>query len=295
MYDARGKSSNQSGLIFGVFTVAVVAVAFFGVLLMPHGKKTGAVPGVAVASQPQHAVLTVLTDTPTRNYIVALGKVSPRASERLDADVATAIADGAGKNEIAIMMMKSTQEDLLSEIQHLARADVSHFDKAMQMTKSGLGKLSSSRSKWCKGTTYETFASLGPARVQARIQNEFGYGTPAYAWMLDLNTLLLEAIIDAKANPVQHGPMSPKDQQAMQGVMVRLITNPQIMQLMSVQGDQAAMMRAMRNLDMCSLGVTGIDAFQSLPRDTRGRMWGEVFSGMDENELQRAMAQMGAF
>lgn len=296
MYDARGNSSGRSGLLFGALTVAVVAVAFFGILLMPHGQSKSAVPGIAQNAPEGHAVLAVLTDRPTRKYVEALVRVLPDSAKRLDAEVEDAIADGADEAELALLLMKFPQDDIYAQVHHLAKADVRHFDQLLRLTKSGLGKMSSTRSKWCKGATYESFATMGPERIERMIEREFGYGTPAYGFAAELNTVLLEAIADAKVNPVHYGAMTAKDKTAMQGAMMQLIANPQIMQLMSLQGqDKATMTRAISNMDFCSLGVTGISAVERLPKDTRGRMWGEVFSKVDERAIQRAMSGMPAF
>lgn len=296
MYDARSSSGSgqKSGIIFGVLTVCVVAAAFFGVLLMPGGgkDKPTLISGTAGA---ETQLLTVLDDAATKKYINTLTRVSPRAAKKLDAKVSDALADGADKNELAVLVMEAMQEDVISDMKYLAKADIRHIDGIVGASKSSLQKLSSSNSKWCKGSTYESFADMGPAQVEAKVRREFGYGSGAYTWGLDMQVRVLEAIEDAKVNPKSYGRMTAKDEQAVQMLSMRLISDPQVMKLMSLGGqDKAAMARAVKGMDFCRLAVTGLGALQSLPKATRERMWSDAFAQMDLKNLDKMM-RMSAF
>ena len=295
MYDARKSNggAGQSSLVFGLIIFAVVALAFFGILMMPKGTSNSkpAMPGLA---QTDAEFLNILDDNATRKYVTTLTRVAPRSADKLGRDAADAIASGASDDELAFLVMQSLEGDMLKNVRHLAKADVKHFDAFLKMSKGGLRKLSSTRSKWCRGSYYEQFASQSPAQIEQMIYQEFGYGSGGYTWGIGLNTLLLEAIEDAKSNPKSYGSTTAEDDRAMQSLMMRMITNPQIMQLMALQGqDEATITRAVSNLDFCSLGVTGIEALQSLPKETRGRLWAEGFKQMKNGGLEKAMRQMG--
>ncbi len=290
MYDARG-GGTKSTLIFGGITFAVVGLAFFGVLMAPNGSKKSSpnVPGLAQAQDTP--LLAKLDDPITRDYVVTLARVSPRAADQLDADISAALDDRASKDELAMIVMESFSTDMLSNARHLARADVKHFDAMLNEFKSGLRKMAGSRSKYCKGAFYEKLADENPLKIQRMVLGEFGYDSAGYKWGVKFNTQILDAIEDAKANPVRHGRLSAKDEQALQGLTLRLISDPQIVKIMSMQGsDKASAMRAARSLDLCRLGVTGIDALQSLPPGTRGRLWSEGFRQVKSGELEDLMS-----
>lgn len=296
MYDARSSSGSgqKSGVIFGVLTVGVVAAAFFGVLLMPGGDKdkTTLISGAAGADA---QLLMVLDDAATKKYVNTLTRVSPRAAKKLDAKVSDALADGADENELAVLVMGAMQADIVSDMKYLAKADIRHIDGIVGASKSSLQKMSSSNSKWCKGSTYESFADMRPAQLEAKVRREFGYGSGAYTWGLDMQVRVLEAIEDAKTNPKSYGRMTAKDEQAVQMLSMRLISDPQIMKLISLGGqDKTAMARAVKGMDFCRLAVTGLGAVQSLPKGTRERMWADAFDQMDLKDLDKMM-RMSAF
>lgn len=297
MYDARSNQSEQSGLIFGVVTVLVISIAFFGVLMWPNKSTDKNIP-MADATQEASQLAATLDDEVTRTYLASLNRIAPQSAARLETAAAKAAKGGANKDELALLVMDSLGEDLVSNAKSLAKADVRHFDAILDISEKGLRSLSQSHSKWCTGRHYERYVGMSPAGLQQVVQDEFGYGSPAYEWGLQVNIIALEAIEDAKSNPRNYGRMTAADEMAMQTVAMRMLTNPQVMQLMTLQGaSQADQMRAVRNLDFCSLAVSGIDAVQSLPNDTRARLWVEGFHEINNGGLERAMkmGQRGAF
>ena len=297
MYDARDRISEPSQIAFGIITILVVGIAFFGVLNWPSGDKVGTRP-VAETSAPTSQLASLLDDPVTDAYLTQLNRVSPQSAVQLENVAAEAIATGADKDEIALLVLDSLSGEMASHAKSLAKADVRHFDAMLDISEQGLRSLSQSRSEWCTGAHYESYAGKSPTQMERSIRNVFSYGSPAYEWGLKVNLIALEAIEDAKANPRNYGRMTPADEMALQTLAMRMLTNPQVMQLMTLQGaSQAEQMRAVRNLDVCSLAVTGIDALQSLPQDTRARLWVEAFHEMNNGGLERAMqmGQMGGF
>ena len=295
MYDARGKSSDQSGLFFGILIIAVVGLAFFGVLMMPQ-KSDAANIAADETNQSNVELLAALDDRSTQTYVATLNRLSPRSAQRLEKDVSRAIKNGANKDELADLVMQSVMTELISNSQHLARADVKHLDALLNLSESGLRTMSRSNSKWCKGAHYERLIGSSPQAMQYMVQENFGYSSPAYDWGIQFNTVMLEAIADSKANPQTYGKITSADERRLQRLAMTLVSNPEIMKLAAIQGgNKAATQRAIRGLNFCSLAVTGIDAVQGLPKDTRGRLWAEGFRQMDNGELEKAMSQMNAF
>ncbi len=293
MYDARGRTGGSSGLLFGGITIGVVAAAFFGVLLMPSGA-AGTAPDTVSVAQGSDALLDVLDDLDTNDFVTALNRVAPESAKKLNQKAAAALARGADKDELADLVMASMDADLFANAQYLADADVKHFDAILQLSETGLTQLTGAGSKWCSGAHYEQFATASPDRIEDLIRDQFAYGTGGYRWGVQFNLVLLEAMADAKAHPRSYGAMTAQDQQALQGLAFQMMANPQVMQLMTLQGrGQAEMTRAMRGLDFCSLAQTGIDAVQSLPDGTRSRLWAEGLSQIKGGGLQDAMRQMG--
>lgn len=296
MYDAREKSMGQSGLLFGVLTIAVISIAFFGILLMPSKSAPGKIASSGTTSSGEQ-LLAVLDDRSTRKYIIALNRVSPRATKNLDEAANAAIATGASKDELVQLVMESLEAELPNNMRYLAKFDVKHLDTLLSLSESGLRSLSGANSKWCKGAHYESFAGISEQAMERIVMKEFGYGSPIYDWSMQFNAAFLEAIADSKTNPSQHGKPTPSDEIALQTLAMKMVSNPQVMQLATMRGqDQASMQRVMRNLNVCHLALTGIDAIQSLPKETRGRLWAEGVREMNNNGgLEKAISQMGGF
>ena len=93
MYDARGgrsrSGSSDSGLLFGVLTIIVVAGAFFGVLMAPDflGGKSDTSFAANEAGPGATVVTRALPDDATKRYVSALQRVSPQAAQSLEANV----------------------------------------------------------------------------------------------------------------------------------------------------------------------------------------------------------------
>lgn len=295
MYDARGSQSggSNSNLMFGLITIAVIGIAFFGILLMPSGNKSAPVQLSETSAQDSETLIAGLDDPTTQRFLNALNVVSPEFMTDMQTQARKAIARGDSRDDVTQMVMQAYVEELPRLTKYIAKADVAHFDKMLNHTKGGLRQMQSGNGKWCKGATYEKFATMRPAQLQAMMQREFAYGSDGYKWAIGFNALMLEAAADGKANPQTYGAMTSRDEAAMQGVMIKMIADPQVLKLMQLQGaSKAEMARATKNLDFCGLGISAINALGGLPKDTRGRMWGEMFRKMNSRDFQRQMQMM---
>lgn len=296
MYDARGpQTGNNSNLIFGAAIIAVIAIAFFGILMMPSGGKSNApVPMAAASDKGNLAVLGALDDPSTVKFVSTLQRVAPDAANRLDSEISDAVKRGADQKEVVNLVLQVIQDDMPAVMKHVAKSDVKHFDKMVLHMKTGLQKMQGGGGKWCKGATYEKFADQNPVQVQRMIEREFAYGSVGYEWSMDLSTLILEAAEDGRTNPQSYGKLTARDEQALQGLMFKMIGDPQIMKLMTMQGaSKAEMAKASRNINFCALGVTALSAVNGLPQETRGRLWAEGLRQVGSGDFEKQMRSMG--
>lgn len=296
MYDARGpQTGNNSNLIFGAAIIAVIAIAFFGILMMPSGgKSTAPVPMAASSDKGNLAVLGALDDPSTVKFVSTLQRVAPDAANRLDSEISDAVKRGADQKEVVNLVLQVIQDDMPAVMKHVAKSDVKHFDKMVLHMKTGLQKMQGGGGKWCKGATYEKFADQNPVQVQRMIEREFTYGSVGYEWSMDLSTLILEAAEDGRTNPQSYGKLTARDEQALQGLMFKMIGDPQIMKLMTMQGaSKAEMAKASRNINFCALGVTALSAVNGLPQETRGRLWAEGLRQVGSGDFEKQMRSMG--
>ncbi len=302
MYDARGGKprGSDSTVLFGVLTIVVVAAAFFGVLFWPTGSGESVTRTIVAeneAGAPNHAVLTMLKDKRTARYIAALERIDPSTSKDLNADAARLIARGGSKDDMAKLLQATWRNDTADNYQrYLARVDVKHINALLDFTQDALGDLSSKRSKWCKAATYENLASKPGTELLDSLINGFEYKSALYNFSMEGNAILFEAIADAKENPKHHGRMTSSDEAAIQGLAMKLMLNPEIMKLSKMSSmSSSGQSDAFRKVNICKLALVAVDAFDSLPNDTKGRLWAEGMRQAKGGDLQRAMGQMGGF
>lgn len=296
MYDAskgHSASGTNSNLVFGLIFVAVVAIAFCIAFLIPVGSgKSDGLPEMKLTST-NNVLLAELNDPNTREFFTLLEQVDPDAALDLEIDAETAVEDGADKNELVMMVFSAMDP---SGLQDLARSDVKHFDAILKHARSGLDSMSRGRSKWCKGSTYEKFADMSQYRIMKEVETTFGYDSDAYAWGIQLNSLLLKARLDGQKNPVKNGKMTSKDESLLQNAMMKLIADPQVMQLMMMGNmSKQEQSSALKSVDACRLGGSALGILTTLPTDTRRRMWGEMADNMNQAQFSNAISQMGGF
>ena len=104
-------------------------------------------------------------------------------------------------------------------------------------------------------------------------------------------SIALLAIEDAQTRPVKHGNLTSRDEAALQGVAMSLMSDPQIMPLLMASGPEGPSKSALASLDMCQLGATAVTALKTLPQGTKGRAFAEMvrsadFSGGDLSQLK---------
>lgn len=295
MYDARGPSgtsNNNSNLIFAGVTFLVIGIAFFGVLFFPNASDKS----IALATNSEsveHPILAELADNRTRTYIQKLSAVAPKSAEKLSRSTEQAIAQGAGKNEL-VMLMLSTYDE--GEGRILAKADVRYFDAMSAHLSKGLRQLSQSNSKWCRASHYESMSNVDPALVISDLGRALGYGSDFYNWTLDFSIITLDAIEDARRNPKTYSGLTPSDEAVLQRAAMGLIADPQIMQLMMLQSSSPAdAKRAVANVNLCDLGLSVEKVFRGLPKGTRERMWGEMAKEIRSGGMGRSLPDFTRF
>jgi hypothetical protein len=298
MFDARhGNDKSGGGLAFGLITIGVVSALFIGVLFFPSitGEGKAPVPGLA-EEQADPSLLTAFEDTPTQVYLTKLQRTFPSVANDLQRDVNKARSRGADNVELGVLVMQAGYTEIEDSFERLARADVRYFNEMLDLGINGLTDLSRSGAPYCKGSDLITLASLSEQQLYAAAFDRVGHGAGLYNFGLEFNGIVLDAIHDARANPRNYGPLTPDDQRAVQTLMLGLVTDPQIMKLMTLEGSSRAEMdRAMEQVNFCDLGATILRKIDALPQDTKGRLWSEVMSQAAHGGIERQMRQLSRF
>lgn len=289
-FDARKGSASSGGgnqnLLFAGVTVAVVCGAFFAVLALPQ--KASGPQRLADAAGTQVAAVNTapmprLPGEQAEAYYVALGRVDAQAQARLSDRIAR--AGGMDDRELSELVMEHAGEVLQAHASELALADTKHVDHLLDLSRERLRAASRKRSKWCEASRYAELQQIEFQKPD-QLKREFAeLEAPMREYAFDALTILMVAIEDARENPVQRGKMTRKDEAALQGMMMSIMSDPDVMPLMISLQSGADAEKALKGVNICDLAATAVAAAKTLPQDTKGRMLAEAMDNMDKNGM----------
>ncbi len=276
-FDARGSSGaslDRGNLIFGGLVVLVIGAVFLFAFKLPDffsGSVNGA-PKVASAEELQgDALHTAFSDAASLNYFNALHEADPQAYSSLESKIAR--RSGASQKDLRQIVMEHSESLVKRNARTLAQADVKHVDAMITLMRQGLRDAGRSGSRYCRGSFYAGLTDMSEREGRRLAQELMDLEGPMYDWGMRFNTLIAEAVTDAKANPVKHGAISRRDEAAFQGVMMSLMADPHIMPLIMAGNSGADPEAMLRKIDVCDLGDSILVAVKTLPQDTKGRAW----------------------
>ncbi|KCZ90089.1 hypothetical protein [Hyphomonas johnsonii] len=280
-FDARKGSelpgSNNS--LYAAVVVAVVGGAFFLALTVPlPGKATSPdkprTDVIATLEPAAPPTPTLLSSKSAEKYFETLHRVDPAASRALQ----KRLIEGANlpasvQSQIAF---EHAAELFKRRSGDLALADTRHVDDLLSMTRESLRSASRSRSAWCKGSQYAALDQASFTDGSKVIEELEMLEEPLRDFGYDVMTSLLVAIEDAEEHPVRHGALTPTDKAALQGVMMSMVSDPQVMPLLMAAQSGADTDAVMKSLNVCELGATAMTALKTLPQDTKGRVFADL-------------------
>ena len=279
-FDARGsqKSSGGNTLVFGAITLTVVAGAFFAVLNLPRSD-TGSAPlnTASAANTATEIQYPELSGKSAQAFLAALSRVDPEARRSLDRRL-----EKADPHDHTRIALEEAGDVLARNKSLLAKANMRHFDTWLDMTRKQLRSASRSKHRWCAGSRYQALDSVsGFSSQMAAAADLSDLASDLTGYTLESLSLALIAIEDAGANPVQHGKITSRDEAALQGVAMSLMSDPQIMPILLASGSGGPSESALASLDVCDLGVTAVTALKTLPQGTKGRLFAEMVRSAD--------------
>lgn len=285
-YSTKGMRNSSENFIVGV--VLALAVILFIVIVMWPSTATPRAPLQSVSATP---LATQLNDAETIEYLTVLQRVEPAAAVELHKQADAAIASGADNDELAMLVLGAMGDDLEGAHEIFFKADVKYFDKILNVTKIGLARLSNNSPKFCRASHYEALAESDPADMLGEFLDMLGYDSAGYTFALALNQVLVEGIEDGRKSPNNYGRLNTEDEQALQALLMRMMTSPKMANVMRIQSlPPVEQKRAMGMLNVCDLSSEVIAGVLALPQDTRKRVMGEMNrmakSGGFEDSLQ---------
>jgi len=283
---ARYRSYNSSGNLYAIVVAGLAVALFFAIVLWPSGAPNTGTKGV-LAETP---LSQQLNDATTHRYLAALQRVKPKVLTQLNKDAEKAIASGADNDQLAALVLQAYNTEFEQDYKHLMRADVKYFEQILRLSDQGLRTVSSKAPKYCRPAHYERFEHMQPDAIASEFSGLFEYDSQGYEWVLRFNVLVLEAIESGRDNPQKYDRLNAEDQMAIQTTMMRLMNNPQVAQLMHLQGkSEAEQRRAAMSMNMCGLMSDVLATVNALPRETKARLLGELQYQARNGDLDRLM------
>ena len=287
-FDARKGSpaptSGRQNMLFAGATFAIVCGAFFTVLSLP---RKGEAPPRAEASHSETIAAAVpmprLPGEAAEVYFVALG--------RIDTDAQSALSRRIGKagklddHDLADLVLEHASDVLKAHAGELAMADTRHLDDLLDLARDRLRAASRKRSKWCEASRYADLRDIefsDPEQLQ-REMSEFE--APMRDFAFEALTGLMAAVEDARVNPVTRGALTRADQAALQGMVMSIMADPDVMPLIISLKTDADARQALKGVNACDLAATAVIAAKTLPQDTKGRLLAEAMKNVEKNGL----------
>lgn len=223
------------------------------------------------------ALTQQLNDAETIDYLNVLHRVKPKLSAQLHAEAETAISNGASDDELALMVMTAYDADIETDFTALMQAEVADIEKLLALMQNGVRTLSAHAPKYCRLSAFAALEDSDPDRIAEEIASLANYGSRGYDWIVRFNMATLQAIESGRNAPNKYGRMNAQDEQALQNLMLRLMTGQHVSQWMRLQtASEAEQRRAMMTMNMCDAASEVLDAVNSLPSGTKGRLMGEL-------------------
>lgn len=289
-FDARGGKGPaiSSNAMFAGVVVAVVGGAFLAVLNFPTLSDKGETPQavIAVAETDTSHAPDGFSSEPAAYYFETLARLDPSASASLQSRLEK--AGGKTAMDQANIVLTHGAAMLKERAPDLAHADTRHVDAILVMTRDRLKSASRAGNIWCDGNQYadlDESALRNPAPFEQTFARLEG---PLQDYGYELMAHLLLAADDAASNPVARGPVTHADKAALQGVVMSMLSDPQVVPLIMAAQTSADPDELRRKLNMCELGATAMTALKTLPQDTKGRVFADLVRQMAEGNADLA-------
>lgn len=293
-FDARkansASASGRQNALFALITFGVVCGAFFAVLSLPQKAAGNDTPlGDRVSS------LTIempnLPGEAAEAYFISLGHVDPKAQVALAGQITR-----AGKlddDAITTLVMAHAETVLRDHAGELAQADTKHIDDILDMTRDKLRRASRKRSKWCDAGRYADLADIEFETPDVLEQTLADFKAPLTDYSFEVMTGLMIAIADSRDHPVTRGEMTRADEAALQGMVMSIMADPDVLPLIVSLQSGGDARKALKGVNVCNLGATAVTAAKTLPQETKGRLLAEAAREMEANGASAFRAGVG--
>ena len=256
MQDARSKTI---GLRTGLIILGVIAALGLLSLLRLDAFAVQAPTEQTAASK---TLEQRLTDPVTANYLEHLQSVSPAGWRTLESEAQTLIRTGASDSELADLVL--------------------HYDQIIDHAEDALSRLKRDSSQWCEGPHVAAYLELDDSDLIPTLIALYPYQSESYNWAIEFGTMALNAIEAGRQEPNQRRRPSRFDKLTLQQTIIMLGAEQpflllQVAAFSKAEGESYQDMKtAVRNMQVCDLGLLALSASDVLPEYVRANIWADL-------------------
>lgn len=295
-FDARQSvpKGGKSDLWFGAGVFVCASVMFSAIMSLPETPTTltdyASTSSVAAVSNAQ-IVRPASLSTDLKSFLETVEAVDPGASLKLAVEL-NALADTGKEREV--FAVTEGLRILEGQSNTLRNLPVSEIDTMLEMTRNAFWQAIRDESPACEGAGYAHLLQTKGLTADS-LSHETQRLAPAMSGFgLETVAFLLERTAIARALPEPHTEMTNVDRAALEGVLMSIASDEQIVPVLIAQQTGQTTEDALKDLNICELGVTAVTAVKTLPQDTKGRTFRYVLETLPEvdHDLAALLAKM---
>ena len=276
MQDARSKTI---GLRTGLIILGVIAALGLLSLLRLDAFAVQAPTEQTAASK---TLEQRLTDPVTANYLEHLQSVSPAGWRTLESEAQTLIRTGASDGELADLILLSILVEAKRGAAAFKQAPIHHYDRMIDHAEAALTQLKRDSSQWCEGPHVAAYLELDDSDLIPTLIALYPYQSESYNWAIEFGTMALNAIEAGRQEPNQRRRPSSFDKLTLQQTIIMLGAEQpflllQVAAFSKAEGESYQDMKtAVRNMQVCDLGLLALSASDVLPEYVRANIWADL-------------------
>lgn len=277
-----GGGASGLDMAFIALTLGVVLVAGGGAFAAPSvmswiggfgGEPVRPISQIVAGLSRDDAKVALATaafpDKPARVFMARLEASFPSDHDELLGALADNALQGGDREALASGLNAWGAPFIMENLPAIGRTGARGFDEALAVATDALDFLETAAGGRCSSDAIMKMAE-DPQKLLAL----GAYGSKGWEFNIRSFDAMVRLAADGRNAPEIDAQLTPKDEQALQAVFMSIMLDDRIMKLMqtAMSGDPSQV-DLDSSLNVCELGRTVIGKLESLPSDTRSRLW----------------------
>lgn len=305
--DAGSENGPFIALVAAVVVISA-ALAFFApsaMALLGSGFSSAPRPlSEVVANMPRAQAMEALKtealpDRHGRAFLAALERSYPHAHDDLLGAYADLAQYGGTRDDLVIATNEWSAEFVIARLPEIARTGAEGYDFMLDSVDLGIDMIGQIGPNSCNLPTLVRYAEDfqdDPAALQSAI----AYGSDLYKANMQYAAQFTQLAADGAGRPKPSlEPLTPGDQDALEGVVMKFMREPWVLELQMVAMKSGAIPKANQvpDINVCRISRSLVKNFRRIPDGTKGRIMSyaaNFLDGLSMRQLEGLLTQHGA-